>query len=150
MKTIKIEEDVHRLLTPHTTLGGIKRTFSDVVKQFATPTPYSNFSPIKFDDVEGKVLIADYYLSEEEPNCENLSAELCIELDSKYSWEDTWKKIEGSSLLELGISIGKKWGTLSCGDFEADCHYGDGDNRFVIVSLFVDDYIKYFKEDKKN
>lgn len=148
MKPIKVEDSVHSKLIKLTTSTGTKKTISKVIEDSLATLPYANLKKIQFDDIKGKILVADFYLSEDDPNPKKLSAELCIELEKEdKDYDSIWKKIGSSKKLEVDIAIGDKWGVLKCDDFIADVHYG---NNVIIVSLFIDDYIKYFKEDKKN
>lgn len=140
MKTIKVSEEVHKIVIPYTTVNGNKKTISDVIKEKFSPLPSANLRDISFDGNNGKILVSDFYISEISPNINDMCAEICVLMDCE-NITDSWDIIKKSKKIEFDYFLGDEIYTLKCYKFTVDPHFGSAD--CVIVSLFVDDYMQF-------
>lgn len=150
MKMIKIEDDIHKMIIPHTVSTGKRRTIGEVIKEKFTELPNANLRAFKIDDYSGQIMVAEFYLCEDEPNANNISAEICLlmEVDNNKSKTKVWDILQNGKIIEFDFYLGLDMYHLKCDKFDADGHFGNKYGDVTVFSLFIDDYMKYSKKDK--
>lgn len=153
MKTIKVTKEVHKKLMPLTTKNGDRKTISEVIDEKISDLPFASENYIRFDQtIRGQILLADFYLSDVDPNVNNICAELCIYF--KVPSKEYRKGILHSNLVIINdLYVGGEHYFLKCDnpeDFVAEPHLVTENNDVYVVSLFIDNYMKYCRKKESN
>ena len=152
MKMIKVSDEVHKLVLPHTTNNGKKKTMSDVIKDRFAEMPNANFRDIEIDDYMGQILISDFYISENDANPNNICAEISIiiDFDNKNSQITSWDVLNNAKLIEFKYLLREEMYLLKCDNFITDLHMGNKHGDVIVMSLFISDYKQYSKKISKD
>ena len=145
---IKVSDEVHRLVLPHTTNNGKKKTMNDVIKDKFTELPNANLRDIKIDDYTGQILVSDFYISDNYANSNNICAEISIILDfnNENNQITSWDILKNAKLIEFEYLLREEMYLLKCDKFIADAHLGNKYGDVIVISLFINDYKNYSKK----
>lgn len=146
MKTLKINEKTHKELLQLTTYNGEKRTFDKVIGDLLEPTPIANLRKIKIDNLEGLILVADFF-KDDIPINGVMKAEVCATFDSTKEIISIMNEFEKAKKISFVYFLGDDIYNLDCDDFYIDAHYGTSDT--ICFFLVVEDFMKYSKKIKK-
>tara|TARA_R110000744_G_scaffold22731_2_gene57954 strand:- start:498 stop:773 length:276 start_codon:yes stop_codon:yes gene_type:complete len=82
-----------------------------------------------------------FFLNEKKPNVKNMCAELAmiLSVDDRIILD----VIKNSKLIEFDFFLGLDEYHLKCDLFQADVHFSNEHGDVAVLSLFIDDYMKY-------
>lgn len=142
MKTIKIEDKVHKELLKLSVEDGFKRTLSNVIYNKIKPTPSMQFQDITISKQDGKILcynLIDEIL--EDYDIDSLKVEMCISLNKIFEDGDINK-------ISFNLILDDKRYKLNCNEFYIEVHYVE--DNIICAYIKIENYLNYLKEIKWN